>query len=364
MAGSFFKVYIRLLGDVLVKNDNCYHRKGKGMEKIIFGIMGYGKIAKVHLLAIEYANLFLDLPYEIQVKYLVGTKEKTVRHKAEYILDYKKVLEDEQVDVIDVCTPNHRHFEDVKAGIEAKKHIYCEKPLASKLEQAITLDELSQNASGYYNLALMYRAMPAIKKVRSLIKEGLIGDIINFKGQLFHKSYLDNQKSGWRTTKQSGGGAVLDLGVHIVDAFDYIFHGDIVSANVERGIYFKHRMQVDDHGLIKLKLSSNVQGQVEVSRIFAQEEENTEFVIYGTKGSLKLSSKNPRKVEHYDFQSDCKYLITCELDNFPQERDSMGWFLDCHMANIVEYCNQIYYNKNSNNIGSFRDGVKVQSLIQ
>lgn len=334
------------------------------MDKITFGIMGFGKIAKVHLLAMEYANLFLDLPYEIRVKYLVGTKERQVNHSGEYTTDYIKVLSDKEVDVIDICTPNHNHYENVKAGILAGKHIYCEKPLASNIEDARCLEDLAKKYKGYYNLALMYRAMPSIKTAKAVIKDGLLGEIINFRGQLFHKSYLNPEKSGWRISKEAGGGAALDLGVHLVDALNYIFSDEIIHSEVEYGLYFKDKMEVDDNSTISLKLKNGGIGKVEVSRIFAEPIEKTTFNIYGTKGSLSMSTQFPRSLTHYDFESDTTKIIPCVSKIYPDERNSMGYFFDCHMGNIVEYCNQIYYNRNSNEIGSFSDGVKIQELIK
>ena len=113
------------------------------MKKINFAIIGFGGIAKTHSLAVYDANLRYSLPYELNLKYIVTREPMTSPISGVInVTDIEDVLKDEEIDFIDICTPNNVHFENVVKAVKYGKAIYCEKPLATNLKDAIEMARL------------------------------------------------------------------------------------------------------------------------------------------------------------------------------------------------------------------------------
>jgi predicted dehydrogenase len=181
--------------------------------KINYSIIGFGGIAKTHAISTYIANLTLNLPYSVSLRNVVTRKPLNfLIPGSENTTSLEDVLEGSDIHFVDVCTPNDSHKNIILKALEYNKAIYCEKPLASNFKDALEITN-AVNSSGVKNaVALMYRFMPAVRLIKEALEYNLIGDIIDFKIKLFHKSYLNqNKKGSWRTRVESGGGALLDL---------------------------------------------------------------------------------------------------------------------------------------------------------
>lgn len=341
------------------------------MKNINFAIVGFGGIGRTHAIGAYAANMQFSLPYLLNLKSVVSRKplSNKVPSKVPNLVDIEEVLKDDDIHFIDICTPNDSHKEIVLKALKYNKAIYCEKPLAVNYRDALEMTRVVE-ASGVKNaVALMYRYMPALRLLKEELEAGTIGDIIDFKIKLYHKSYLDPSKKGsWRTGEASGGGALLDLGVHLIDAVHFTL-GDITTVNCITRIFFKDRTKVDEIAECKFKLTNNIEGSLEVSRIFADSEEPTTFVIYGTKGSIKLKSSKPYSIEIYDYNKNHSIVKNRSsssnlLEYYPAERSSLGFHQDCHMASLIYFANTIYHDKNDEIIPSFKDGLKAQRVIE
>lgn len=343
------------------------------MKKIMnFAIIGFGGIGKTHAIAAFSSNFKLDLPFYLNLK-VVNT-----RRDLDYIMpgvseekDITQILNDKNIDFIDICTPNKLHREAVEKAVLKEKPIYCEKPLASSVEDAEAMTELIEKSAVKNAVALMYRFMPAVRLAKKEIEKGTIGEIIDFKCTLFHKSYLDpNKKKGWRTTEESGGGALLDLGVHVIDMIHFVL-GSTLAVKCSSNIYFKERTSVDETALVNLTLKTGCSGSIEVSRIYAEPEEKTSLKIYGTKGSLELSSSSPYSLNIYSFEKNSLEIIKPDkhsdiLRFYPDERASMGYHTDCHMASLANFASILYEeeSKEDNLTPTFKDSLCAERVVK
>jgi predicted dehydrogenase len=341
-------------------------------KNINFAIVGFGGIGKTHAIAAYSSNFKLNLPFYLNLK-AVNT-----RRDLDYIMpgvsevkDITCLLDDKDIDFIDICTPNKLHREAVEKAVLKGKPIYCEKPLASNVEDARVLTELVEKAAIKNVVALMYRFMPAVRLAKKEIERGTIGEIIDFKGTLFHKSYLDpNKKTGWRTTEESGGGALLDLGVHVIDMIHFVL-GNTLAVKCSSNIYFKERTSVDETAFVSLTLRTGCYGSIEVSRIHAEPEEKTSLKIYGTKGSLELSTSNPYALSIYSFEKNTLEIIKPDKHSdimrfYPDERSSMGYHTDCHMASLANFASILYEGerKEDNITPSFKDSLLAEKVVK
>jgi len=318
------------------------------MSKINYSIIGFGGIAKTHAIGTYIANLTLGLPYDINLKNVVTRKPLNFSIPgSENTTLLEDVLKDPEIHFVDICTPNNSHKDIILQALEHNKSIYCEKPLASNYKDALEITK-AVNLSGVKNAtALMYRFMPAVRLVKEALEENIMGDIIDFKIKLFHKSYLNpSRKGSWRTEKASGGGALLDLGVHLVDVIHFTL-GNIKSVCANNRIFFKDRSKVDEISQCSFSLESGEEGSLEVSRIFADIEETTTFTIYGSKGSIKMNTNRPYTIDIYNYEKNSVETRSAKdrmhmLENYPGERGSFGFHEDCHMASLINFSNDIF----------------------
>ena len=339
------------------------------MKKINFAIIGYGGIAKTHALAVYDASIRLSLPFELNLTHIVTRKPITSPISGvKNVTNIEEVLADKEVHFIDICTPNDSHIEIVKKVAEYGKAIYCEKPLSSNYKDAVEMAKIVKENNIMNSVALVYRFMPAISLLkRELIKES-IGQIIDFKVRTYHDSYLNVKKKGtWRTGKNSGGGALLDLGVHLIDMIQFII-GDIESVEPRTRIYFVDRTEVDEIANCDFTLKGGVRGSLEVSRIFTERNLTDDFVVYGTKGSIKVNFNNPYEVEIYNYESNSTEIKNVAagdslLKYYADKRNSLGFFQNCHTASLVNFANKIYNNSGEGIEASFEDALKCEKII-
>lgn len=339
------------------------------MKKINFAVVGFGGISKTHILGAFDSNLRGTLPFELNCVAALTRKEcDTKVSSIKNYTDFDKMIKECNLDFIDICTPNGAHLEFVKRASDLKIPVYCEKPLASNIEDALKMVELVSRSGIKNAVALNYRFVPAVNVLKEEIEKGVIGDIINFRFSIYHSSYLSNSKAGtWRTLETSGGGALMDLGVHSLDMVNYTI-GDICDIETDIKIHFKERSHVDEYAFSKIKTKQGYEGTVEVSRISAETHNRDTIEVFGEKGSLKVTMKTPYVVEYFNAVNGNTTLIAAtaqllEKLHFPNERASLGFFQSAHTSSISEFANSIFINEKSMINGDFNDGYKVQNLV-
>lgn len=338
------------------------------MDKINYAIIGFGGIAKTHAIGTYIGNMNFNLPYNLNLKTIVTRKPLGVCPAgAVNTVELHEALEDPEIDFIDICTPNDSHDTIALEAIKYGKAIYCEKPLSSSYEKAIKMASAVRKNKTLNSVALIYRFMPAVRLIKEAIEDKNIGEIIDFKINLYHKSYLDpNKKQSWRTGSSSGGGALLDLGVHLIDIVSFTM-GDIKAVEGNTRIFFKDRTDVDEIAKLNL-ITDRGTGTLEVSRIYADMEENTSFEIYGTKGSIKMNSKRPFTIDVYDYNKNIITVLSAKdkpytLESYPSERNSFGFHVDCHAASIFNFASEIYNKKRNSVTPTFEDALKAQEVV-
>lgn len=356
------------------------------MDKIKIGLIGYGYIGKVHTMG--YLNMPVSLPgfnNDIEMSTLIRRKDSPIEKSSWIKTGYDASdLIDEKVHFVDVCTPNFAHLEQVTKLIENGINIYCEKPLGLNFEESSKLSELAEQKGIINQTALVYRFMPSLAKVRSFILNGGIGKIVNFKAQLLHSSYLNPQRPiTWRLIKeQSGGGALVDLGIHLIDMVRFVL-GEVSSLRAETNTEFKSRpgkgkevpVDVDDQAFLELKMAGGARGTIEVSKISLNPLEAFSFEIYGLNGFIKISDI------HHDVPVVYRYnSIDGSVDNitlkaeddysrylsgiYPPSRMSSGRMIDLHMASQANMINNVAKGKVIfSETPTFLEGTKSQNII-
>ncbi len=188
------------------------------MEKVRIGIIGNGGICKgAHIGGylkddrVEIVAL-CDI-IEERAQYL----KDTYFPNAKVYTDYKELLKNEEVDSVDICTPNYLHSIIAVDAFKAGKHVFCEKPDAVDVEEVLKMKAAAEEAGKLLMVMRNNRFVAASQYAKKYIAEGKMGEIYAGRCGWQRRRGIPG-KGGWFTTKaQSGGGPLIDLGVHMID---------------------------------------------------------------------------------------------------------------------------------------------------
>jgi predicted dehydrogenase len=289
------------------------------MKPLRIGMIGYGGIGRVHAMAYRALPFHYGLPAAtVQLVGVATTRQATAQAAAAEIGcgfwtdDYRALLARPDVDVVDVCVPNHLHAEIVLAAAEAGKHIYCEKPLAMDVAEGRRMVEAVARAGVKTQMTFNFRFFAAVLRARQLVDEGFLGRIFSFRGRYYRSSYIDPHKPlTWRQRRSiAGGGTLFDIGSHILDLlYSLLGEFDAVQATLDTlikerpvaaGSSERGHVDVDDIALLNLRTASGVLGVVDASRMGTGLTNDIGFEIFGEKGAIRFSGTDPAWLEVYD----------------------------------------------------------------
>jgi predicted dehydrogenase len=197
------------------------------------GLIGYAFMGAAHSQAWRTAPHFFDLPLRPELTVLAGRNPSAVAEAADKLgwasteTDWRRVIERDDVALVDVCTPGDTHAEIAIAALEAGKHVLCEKPLANTVAEAEAMTEAAARAAARGVRSMVgftYRRVPAIGMARRLVAEGRLGQIRHVRAQYLQDWIADpDAPMSWRLEKdKAGSGALGDIGAHVVDLTQYI----------------------------------------------------------------------------------------------------------------------------------------------
>ena len=287
------------------------------MKTYNVGLIGAGFMAKAH--SIAYAGVpifFWPAPALVNKKIIADlTKERADAAAAQFgfekgTANWKEVIEDPSIEIVDICTPNNAHAEIAVAAAAAGKHIICEKPISRTLEEAKQMYQAVKKAGVINMLAFNYRMTPGVQLAKRYIDEGAIGEILDFRGTYLQDWSADpNSPLSWRFQKEiCGSGAFGDIGTHVVDMLRFLV-GDFSEINARFATYINERpiqtgsadslgnvkggadvprkkVEVDDQCFLAVKTKSGAFGTIEATRNAWGRNNYITFEIHGRQGSL------------------------------------------------------------------------------
>ena len=197
------------------------------------GMVGYAFMGAAHSHAWRSAHRFFDLPMVPELTAVAGRSEPAVRAAADRMgwssteTDWRRLIERDDIDLIDICTPGDTHAEIALAALAAGKHVLCEKPLANSVAQAELMATAARAAAARGVVSMCgftYRRTPAIALFAELIRQGRVGTVRHVRAQYLQDWLSDeNAPMSWRLDRAlAGSGALGDIGAHIVDAAQFV----------------------------------------------------------------------------------------------------------------------------------------------
>jgi len=356
------------------------------------GLLGFGSMGKTHAFCVDNLKYYYaDLPFSARI-YGVCTRsmEKSERVAREYGFDTATVSEDDlindpNIDIIDVCTPNMYHYDTVKKALAAGKHVYCEKPLCVSAKEASELAELAKRSGRICTVVFNNRHIAPMLKAAELVKEGRIGRVLSFSAEYLHNSCTDIcRPAGWKQNKDvCGGGVLFDLGSHAIDLV-YSLCGEFESVYGMPQIAYAQRKGADGEAWITnadeafymlCRLKSGAVGTITVSKLVNGANDDLSIAVYGEKGSIKFSLMQPNFLYFYDATAkptalggDCGYkAIECvgrypaPGGAFPAPKAPTDWIRG-HVQSMYSFLDSVHHGVQGH--PDFSDGAYVQAVME
>lgn len=275
--------------------------------KIGIGMLGYAFMGKAHTNALKKIPYMMYPPPAVpELVAICGRNEDAVAEAArrygyrKYYTDWRQMLEDDEVQVLDNGAPNNMHHDPAIVAAQAGKHVICEKPLGRTPEESKAMLEAVQKAGVKHMVAFNYRFVPAIRLARDLIASGKLGRIYHYRAVYLQEWIMPhyNMPMIWRLKRETAGsGALGDLGTHIIDLARYLV-GEIDSVAAMTRTFIKERpnpdgsmgtVDVDDAFAAAISFENGALGTLETTRFAAGRKNHQVIEINGEKGSLTFN---------------------------------------------------------------------------
>ena len=293
------------------------------------GMIGYAFMGAAHSQAWRVAPRFFDLALRPEMAALCGRNSAAVEAAASRLgwasseTDWRRLIERDDVDLVDICTPGNTHAEIAIAALAAGKHVLCEKPLANTVAEAESMTRAAAAAPGGAKAAVgfTYRRVPAIALARQIVAEGRIGTLRHVRAQYLQDWIADPEVPlSWRLDReQAGSGSLGDIGAHIIDLAQFItgdsitgvsgiletfvherpvaaeFSGLHGSAGTERG-----PVTVDDAAIFTARFAGGALGAFEATRFASGRKNAIRIEINGSAGSLAFDFEDLNVLHYFD----------------------------------------------------------------
>lgn len=365
--------------------------------------IGYAFMGRAHSQAWRNVAAHFNVP-AFEQRVLVGRNADNAAAAAQRLgwtesaTDWRAVLERDDIDIIDICTPGLLHAEIAIAALEAGKHVMVEKPLANTVADAELMAAAAAAAESRGQHAIVnfnYRRVPALALARKLIDDGRIGPIHHVR-TTYLQDWLNDPSTpmSWRLRREeAGSGALGDLGAHAADLVLHLTGENIQTVSGGTRTFVTERpsgdsgdgaikgsgasaggplepVTVDDAAWATGRLSGGGILQLEVSRLALGRKNQLTFEVYGERGSIRFDLENLNELWFFDGtapsgEQGFRRILVTEADH-PYVG---GWWPDGHILGwehsfvhqTAEFLTSISDGTPSS--PSFADGLRVQRVL-
>lgn len=282
-------------------------------------VVGTGFIGPAHAEALARMG--------VRVKGILGSSKEKSENAARALglsvayPDYQAILDDSEVQVVHLASPNRFHYDQASRALNAGKHVVCEKPLAMNARETGALVELARSkpnlvAAVNYNI----RFYPVVLHARDIVQSGEIGQVFSIRGGYAQDWLLHDTDWNWRLVPEEGGDvrAIGDIGTHWMDLVGFVtglkiealiadlqtfipvrkkplqavatFKGKELGGPIE---YENVEVRTEDWGGVLLRYTGGVRGVMAISQVVAGRKNRLSFEIAGSKGALAWDSEQP-----------------------------------------------------------------------
>ncbi len=355
------------------------------------GLLGFGSMGRTHSWCVNNLKYFYkDISFSAEYAGVCTTNPESAKNAARFlgigkaVTDENELIYDNDIDIIDICTPNIYHYETLKKAITAGKHVYCEKPLCVNYEQAKEIETMAREAGITAQVVFNNRFLPAVLRAKELVECGRLGRIISFRCEYLHASAADpEKKAGWKQNKDiCGAGTLFDLGSHAVDLM-YHLCGRITDVKAVSQIAYPVRKGMDgkiwqtnaDEAFYMIcKTETGAVGTIEASKLVIGSNDDLSFSVNGEKGAIRFNLMEPNWLWFYDSEAasgsyggekgftkiECCGRYDYPGGVFPSFKAPVGW-LRGHLHSMYTFLSAVNEGKRTH--PDFTDAAEVQKVL-
>lgn len=284
-----------------------------------FGMVGHKFMGKAHSHALRDVNMFFDTGVDVRMHTLCGIGDDLEQTAQAYgwencETDWRKVVNDPQIDVISICSPGVTHMEVAVTAAKAGKHVICEKPLAMSAEEAKQMCDAVTAGGVKHMINFCYRRVPAVTLAKQLLDSGKIGRVTQFRAT-YQQDWVDEDcPFVWRFDRAiAGAGSMADKGSHVIDLARYLV-GEIAETAAMSDIFIPtHKDPVtgeaklvttDDAAMFLTRFTNGVMGVFQTSRVSPGYKNALRFEVTGTRGTIRFDLERLNELELYCMEED------------------------------------------------------------
>ena len=365
-------------------------------RKIGVGMIGAGFMGKTHSNAYYKVARFFKVDAEPEMRVLCALPEAAVKAFAqqwcwkEWSTDYREVVKRDDLELIDVNTPNNLHAEVSIAALEAGKNVICEKPLAMNVKECKAMVAAAKKSGKKNMVSFNYRRVPAVSLAKKMIEDGKIGKVFHIRSSYLQDWIMDPKfPRVWRLVKAiTGSGAHGDLNAHIIDLARYLV-GDFeeVVGHAETFITERPLMEesigltgkagkktgkvdVDDAVVFIARMKGGAIGTFEATRFAGGRRNQNQFEINGDKGTLVWQLERMNELQYFSREesSETQGFRTIIVTQ-PEHPYMQAWWPAGHIVGYEHsFINEIYdliqaLANNKPITPTFEDGLRCQEVL-
>lgn len=320
---------------------------------------------------------------------IMDVNESAAKHAAEtygfqqWTTNWQDIVTSDEVDIVDILTPNAFHYDVAKAALLNGKNVYCEKPLSLTAEQSQELAKIAKD-KGVLNYVAYNNVMnPATEYLKHLVQSGKLGEIMRFDGRYDQDMLLDPSiPITWRhLIKQAGSGALGDLGSHLLSVSQYIM-GDIDSVNAVSKIYIPERpikpgstemakVETEDYMAFTVQYKNGAAGQLSTSRVATGRKNYLAFEIQGTLGTATFNLERLNEVNVYFHKDDTidrgfrNVLLGPDHGEYSVFQPVTGINISFNDMKVIEVATVLRaFSNNADYVCNFEFGAKIDTCIK
>ena len=285
-------------------------------EMLNIGIVGGQFMGRAHTNAWQDVSRFYDLPFRVNLAAACDIDPDTEKSFAKRLgwqsfeTSWEKLVRRDDLDIIDICTPNILHMPIAVAAAKAGKHVICEKPLAINAEEAKQMLDAVTEHSVKHMVAFNYRRVPAIALAKKMINDGRLGNIHHFNA-VYYQDWLVDPEFPWvwrHDAELAGSGAHGDMNAHTIDLARFLV-GEIVSVCGMEKVFIEkrkkagtgelERVSADDATSFLAKFQNGAIGNFTATRFATGRKNFLRLEIFGSEGSLEFNLERMNELNYF-----------------------------------------------------------------
>lgn len=337
------------------------------MKSINVGVIGTGSISAMHLQSYQkHANANLLAVCDLNEERARLAAEKYGATKV--FTDYRELLADPEIDAVSICTWNNTHAEISIAALNAGKHVLVEKPLCRTVEEALRVQEAVKSSGKLLQVGFVRRYDPNAQMLREFADNGEFGEIYFAKASSIRR--LGNPGGWFSDIERSGGGPLIDIGVHVIDLCWYMMGRPkpvAVSANTYRKLgnrsnvrnlsfykaadYDAEKNTVEDMANAMIRFENGASMLVDVSFTLHSKDNQQSVKLYGDKGGFEIDPEVVIVTEKHD-----------TIINIQPQTDNKGFdFNSAFQSEVNHFIASI--ENGTQPLSPVEDGVEIMKIL-